>query len=89
MIHSLTCLKEIVVEGTNLRTMAYLAEQIVDINQIKSNNIHAVLTTYGVEAARATIVQEIATVFALYSINVNVRHLMLIADYMVSTILLC
>lgn len=73
-------------EGTNLRTMSYLGEGIVDISRIKTNNIHAVLTTYGVEAARATIVQEIASVFSLYSINVNVRHLMLIADYMVSVI---
>jgi len=72
------------IEGTNLRTIAYLAERIVDIDRIKTNNIHAVLMTYGVEAARATIVREIASVFALYSINVNVRHLMLIADYMAS-----
>jgi DNA-directed RNA polymerase I subunit RPA1 len=67
--------------------MAYLAENLVDIDQIKTNNIHAVLMAYGVEAARATIVQEIASVFALYSINVNVRHLMLIADYMASNFL--
>lgn len=64
--------------------MAFLAEDVVDINRIKTNDIHAILTNYGVEAARATIVQEIANVFGLYSINVNVRHLMLIADYMVS-----
>jgi hypothetical protein len=75
-----------VVEGTNLRSIPYLAEGIVDITRIKTNNIHAMLMTYGVEAARATIIQEIANVFALYSINVNVRHLMLIADYMVSSI---
>jgi DNA-directed RNA polymerase I subunit RPA1 len=73
------------VEGTNLRSIPYLAEGIVDITRIKTNNIHAMLMTYGVEAARATIIQEIANVFALYSINVNVRHLMLIADYMVSS----
>jgi DNA-directed RNA polymerase I subunit RPA1 len=68
--------------------MAYLAARIVDVDQITTNNIHAVLSTYGVEAARATIVQEIASVFALYSINVNVRHLMLIADYMASSFML-
>lgn len=71
------------VEGTNVRGIAHLAEDIVEVKNIKTNNIYAVLKTYGVEAARATIVQEIASVFALYSINVNIRHLMLIADYMV------
>lgn len=75
------------VEGTNVRGLAHLAEDIVDVNNIRTNNIHAVLKAYGVEAARETIVQEIASVFNLYSINVNIRHLMLIADYMVRYLL--
>jgi len=64
--------------------MAHISESIVDTNRIKTNDIGAALKTYGVEAARATILQEIGTVFAAYAINVNTRHLMLIADYMVS-----
>jgi DNA-directed RNA polymerase I subunit RPA1 len=64
--------------------MAYMSESIVDTNRIKTNDIGAVLKRYGVEAARATILQEIGSVFAAYGINVNARHLMLIADYMVS-----
>lgn len=47
-----------------------------------SNDIHAVLGTLGVEAARAQIVSEIAGVFAVYGISVDYRHLSLIADYM-------
>ena len=61
-----------------------MSNSIVETSRIKTNDIGAVLKWYGVEAARATILQEIRTVFAAYAINVNTRHLMLIADYMVS-----
>ena len=67
--------------------MAYMSESIVDVSRLRTNDIGAVLKTYGVEAARATILQEIGSVFAAYAINVNTRHLMLIADYMVSQLL--
>jgi DNA-directed RNA polymerase I subunit RPA1 len=67
--------------------MAYMSEPIVDINRLRTNDIGAALKAYGVEAARATILQEIGSVFAAYAINVNARHLMLIADYMVSQLL--
>ncbi|XVE89393.1 hypothetical protein DITRI_Ditri19aG0198100 [Diplodiscus trichospermus] len=54
----------------------------LDVRYLYSNNIHAMLSTYGVEAARETIIREINHVFSSYSINVNIRHLMLIADFM-------
>lgn len=38
--------------------------------------------TYGVEAARATIVSEIKGVFGAYGIAVDPRHLGLVADHM-------
>lgn len=41
------------------------------------------LCAYGVEAARAAILREIGGVFAVYKIDVDMRHLELIADYMV------
>ena len=37
---------------------------------------------FGVEAARAAIVKEVKTVFGVYGISVDPRHLGLIADYM-------
>jgi DNA-directed RNA polymerase I subunit RPA1 len=83
----LTTSQNIVVEGSNLHVMAHVSESIVDVSRIKTNDIGAVLNSYGVEAARATILQEIRSVFAAYAINVNARHLMLIADYMVSQLL--
>jgi len=55
---------------------------IVDVNSIYSNDIHAMLKTYGVEMARAAIAKEIKGVFAVYNINVDLRHLYLVADFM-------
>ncbi len=40
-----------------------------------------VLNVLGVEACRASIMSEIASVFGVYGINVDPRHLGLIADY--------
>lgn len=57
---------------------------MIDENKIISNDIYAILCAYGVEAARATILQEISGVFGVYKIDVDIRHLELIADYMVS-----
>ena len=58
-------------------------DDVVDVNRIASNDIRAILETYGVEAARSTIMKEIAKVFDVYGISVDLRHLSLIADYMV------
>lgn len=55
---------------------------MIDTNEIESNDIWQILCTYGVEAARHSIVCEIKNVFAVYGINVDPRHLSLIADFM-------
>lgn len=38
---------------------------------------------YGVEAGRMAIIKEIEAVFAVYNIEIDHRHLSLLADYMV------
>ncbi|KAJ3105589.1 hypothetical protein HDU97_007931 [Phlyctochytrium planicorne] len=68
-------------EGCNLRGM-WDFDNHIDVTQIYTNDIFAVLATYGVEAARAAIMQEIASVFGVYGISVDRRHLSLIADFM-------
>ena len=68
-------------EGCNLQGVWDFAD-LVDINEIYTNDISAILKTYGVEAARSAITQEIASVFGVYGIDVDARHLSLIADYM-------
>ncbi|KAI9471308.1 hypothetical protein BX667DRAFT_481632 [Coemansia mojavensis] len=54
----------------------------VDINRLYTNDIAAILRTYGVEAARMAIMREIGNVFDAYKISVDKRHLSLVADYM-------
>nr|GME16008.1 DNA-directed RNA polymerase I subunit 1 [Ipomoea batatas] len=57
-------------------------QDVLDVNRIYSNNIHAMLQTFGVEAARASLIREVKTVFGIYGVEIDFRHLSLIADYM-------
>ena len=66
--------------GINFTEMWKLEK--VDHNRLMSNDIWAVRCSYGVEAARNTIVNQIRAVFGVYGIEVDPRHLSLIADYM-------
>ncbi|KAG8075298.1 hypothetical protein GUJ93_ZPchr0006g45952 [Zizania palustris] len=67
--------------GVNFEVFWNLVD-CLNINEVRSNDIHAMLKTYGVEAARATIIQEVSGVFGAYGIDVNMRHLSMIADFM-------
>jgi DNA-directed RNA polymerase I subunit RPA1 len=60
-----------------------MADEHVDLDQLGSNDIYAILQTYGVEAARRAIIDEMGSVFGAYGIAVDYRHLTIIADYMV------
>jgi DNA-directed RNA polymerase I subunit RPA1 len=60
-------------------------DSVVQIDNIYTNDIYAMLTHYGVEAARTVLIKEISSVFSSYNIDVDFRHLELIADYMVSS----
>ncbi|KAI9472443.1 MAG: hypothetical protein EXX96DRAFT_584119 [Benjaminiella poitrasii] len=73
--------KRLQTEGVNLRGMWPFAD-IIDVDFIDTNDIAAILETYGVEAARNAIIKEVAAVFGVYGIKVDRRHLTLIADYM-------
>lgn len=68
-------------EGVNFQAM-WDQDDFIDVNAITSNDVYAVLQTYGVEAARNTIVNEIQNVFGRYAIAVSSRHLDLIGDMM-------
>ncbi|KAF6105568.1 RNA polymerase I subunit A [Phyllostomus discolor] len=75
--------KELVLntEGINLPEMFKYAE-VLDLRRLYSNDIHAMASTYGIEAALRVIEKEIKDVFAVYGIAVDPRHLSLVADYM-------
>jgi DNA-directed RNA polymerase I subunit RPA1 len=73
--------------GRCLQTAGINFEEIwkldaVNHNKLLSNDIWAVRCAYGVEAARNNIVDQIRSVFGAYGIEVDPRHLSLIADYM-------
>nr|POE52001.1 dna-directed rna polymerase i subunit rpa1 [Quercus suber] len=71
----------IATSGVNLRAM-WDFQHIVNPRYLYTNNVHEILTHYGVEAARDAIVRELQGVFGGHGISVDPRHLMLIADYM-------
>jgi DNA-directed RNA polymerase I subunit RPA1 len=57
-------------------------EDFVDHNSLHSNDIQAIRGYYGIEAGRNSIIEQIASVFSVYHISVDFRHLSVIADYM-------
>uniref|UniRef100_A0AAR2IV68 DNA-directed RNA polymerase subunit n=1 Tax=Pygocentrus nattereri TaxID=42514 RepID=A0AAR2IV68_PYGNA len=77
--------KELVLntEGINMQEM-FRHSHILDLNRLYSNDIHAMASTYGIEVALRVIEKEIKDVFAVYGIDVDPRHLSLVADYMCS-----
>jgi len=82
-----SCVLQLTTNGSNFRGLWHFCgaseESIIEDDGIYSNDIYAILKTYGVEMARAAILREISGVFDAYKIDVNGRHLELIADYMV------
>jgi DNA-directed RNA polymerase I subunit RPA1 len=71
----------IIVQGLNFDEF-YKYSDIVDVNRMYTNDIYKMGKKYGVEAGRANLVSEIRSVFKMYGIEVNYRHLSLIGDFM-------
>ena len=67
-------------EGSNLAKV--LAIQGVDPKRTSSNHIHEIRETLGVEAARQAIIDETIEVLDSQAIDVDIRHIMLVADLM-------
>ena len=57
--------QKLVAEGRNLQGLWELSD-FVDLNSLFSNDIGAIMDTYGVEAGRATIINEIKGIFSMY-----------------------
>ena len=68
-------------DGLNFAA-AWANGDLIDLYNVTVNDVSAVLNTFGVEAARASIVHEIGSVFGAYGIAVNARHVSLVADFM-------
>lgn len=67
-------------EGVNILKM-FEFEHLLDVNRLYTNNIHHVAEMYGIEAAQRSIIKELRAVQSAYDIQVNFRHLTLLADY--------
>jgi DNA-directed RNA polymerase subunit A" len=68
--------------GTNLKEVLRLPE--VDIENTISNDIFEIFSVLGIEAARSIIIDETITVLKNQGIEVDIRHIMLVADVMTS-----
>ncbi|MCS7146025.1 MAG: DNA-directed RNA polymerase subunit A' [Nitrososphaerota archaeon] len=67
-------------EGSNLKEIMALPE--VDFRRVRSNDIHEVASVLGIEAARQLIVEEAQHLLREQGLDVDVRHLLLLADAM-------
>ncbi|MFW9830549.1 MAG: DNA-directed RNA polymerase subunit A'' [Candidatus Thorarchaeota archaeon] len=77
--------KELVLytEGTNLKGV--LRTKGVDTTRTISNHIHEIAETLGIEAARQVIINEAKGVLDEQGLDVDIRHIMLVADLMTAT----
>ncbi len=73
----------LIAEGSNLEEVLKLPE--VDHRRTITNDIHEIARVLGIEAAREAIVREIKNVLENSGLDVDVRHLMLVADIMTWT----
>jgi len=70
-------------EGTNLK--GTLRTKGVDTTRTISNHIHEIAETLGIEAARQVIINEAKEVLDEQGLDVDIRHIMLVADLMTAT----
>jgi len=70
----------IVTAGTNMKKVFDL--DFVDPARTKSNDIYEIFSVLGIEAARQTIIDETFKVIESQGLNIDVRHVMLVADMM-------
>ena len=73
----------IITLGTNLRKINEMKE--VDTYKTISNDFYEVAELFGIEAARELIVEEIKQVLSMQGLDIDIRHLKLVADSMCNT----
>ncbi|MEM4761915.1 MAG: DNA-directed RNA polymerase subunit A'', partial [Thermofilum sp.] len=73
----------ILTEGSNLQGV--LSVPGVDATRTTTNNIQEIYEVLGIEAARAAIIEEIKKVLDEHGLDVDYRHIMLVADAMTYT----
>ncbi|MBU1111213.1 MAG: DNA-directed RNA polymerase subunit A'' [archaeon] len=66
--------------GTNLKEILSLPE--VDTTRTVSNDLFEIYEVLGIEAARQAIIQEVYKVVESQGLNIDIRHIMMVADLM-------
>ena len=70
----------IITAGTNLKDV--LENEYVDSERTVSNDVLEIERVLGIEAARQAIISEVTKVINVQGLNVDIRHIMLVADIM-------
>jgi DNA-directed RNA polymerase subunit A'' len=70
-------------DGSNLSAVLDIAG--IDPTRTTTNNVHEIAETLGIEAARNSLVKEALGVLEEQGLDVDIRHVMLMADIMTST----
>jgi len=70
----------IIAAGSNLKKLFEL--EFVDKTRTSTNDIHEICEVLGVEAARQAIIDEVFKVIENQGLDVDIRHIMLVADTM-------
>ncbi|MEK6928339.1 MAG: hypothetical protein AABW65_00070 [Nanoarchaeota archaeon] len=73
----------ILTAGSNLEEIILVNG--IDVDKVVSNDIHDTAKVFGIEAARETIIREIKEVLKSQGLDIDNRHLKLIADAMTSS----
>lgn len=68
--------------GSNLAKV--VAVDGIDTSRITTNNVYEIWQTLGIEAARTALVKEITNTLEEQGLEVDIRHIMLVADLMTS-----
>src|ERR687895_1942150 len=68
--------------GSNLSKIIYADG--IDLSRITTNNVYEIWQTLGIEAARTALVREITNTLEEQGLEVDIRHIMLVADLMTS-----
>ncbi|HLC51856.1 MAG TPA: DNA-directed RNA polymerase subunit A'' [Candidatus Nanoarchaeia archaeon] len=70
----------VLTSGKNLKDILELPE--VDFTRTSSNDLREVYEVLGIEAARQAIINEVYKVIEAQGLNIDIRHIMLVADIM-------
>jgi len=70
----------IITAGSNIKDVFKMEE--VDTTRTTTNDVYEIANVFGIEAARQAVINEVYKVIESQGLNVDIRHIMLVADTM-------